>query len=551
MQRDLETMAATTFDVLFVGGGISGAAAVYDAAQRGLRAALVDKRDFGWATSSATSKLVHGGLRYLKNLEFGLVRESLRERRIFERVAPHLVEPFPFLVPTYQGIGQNSLPLIVPGMVLYEMLSFDKAWLEDHDRQVPSFRLLSKKTVLAEEPGVEAGSLTGGAIYYDCQMHSPERVSLEMILAAVGYGAQVANYTEVIGLKKDGGRIIGASVRDVLTGAEHEIAASVVVNVAGPWADFVSEMALGGEMKHLLRSQGIHLVMPPVTGGHAVVLQTLTKRHFFLIPYRGMTLAGTTDTQFTGHPDEYGVTREAATHFLKEIKEVYPGAAEIEMDDITWTYGGLRPIVDDQTDVEVEVYKASRKYEIYDHAKEDRIDGFVTVIGGKYTTSRNLAETLVDLIETKLGRPKTSCHTAWTPLPGGQFRRWHEFMADGARQYPQLGEAMLERLSRVYGSRRDRVVARMNQNGLSNQLDPRQPLPAAVVAEAVEVEMAQRLEDILWRRTTLANTGQFDEAGVAAAAKIAGEMLGWSDKRRNEEIAGAMDVLERRNILPQ
>ncbi len=548
MRRDLKKMAATQLDVLFVGGGISGAAAVYDAAQRGLRAALVEKKDFGWATSNATSKLVHGGLRYLKNLELGLVRESLRERRILERIAPHLVAPLPFLAPTYSSFSMTGRPVLTAGMLLYELLGYDKAWLEDQDRQVPSFSLLSRRRVLEKEPGINPDGLTGGVIYYDCQMHSPERVQLEMIMAGARCGAQVANYAEVTALLTAGKRVVGAKVRDTLSGDEYDISAAVVVNVAGPWADFVSEMALGGQKKNLIRSQGIHLIFRQVVHEHAIVMQTLTKRHFFLIPFRGMTLAGTTDKHFEGHPDEYGVTKAAAADFLREINEVFP-SAQLSMDDVTWTYGGLRPIVDEETDVEVEVYKASRKYEIFDHASEDNLDGFVTVIGGKYTTSRNLAQTLIDLVERKIGRKPTACRTAWTPLPGGDIGRWAEFMAEGRRKYPQLSEAMLERLSLVYGTMREDVVARMSGDGLAEILDERQPLPGAVVARTAADEMALTLEDILWRRTSLGSTGQIDEPGVAAAAAIAGKVLGWTKEREDQETKAAMEVLTARNMI--
>lgn len=546
MRRDPAKMASTRFDVLFIGGGITGATALYDAAQRGLQAALVEKKDFGWATSNATSKLIHGGLRYLKNLEIGLVRESLRERRILTRLAPHLVSPLPFLVPTYRNTSNNR-PMITAGMIAYELLSFDKTWLDDPDRQAPSFSLLSKQRVLELEPGVHPEQLTGGAIYYDCQMHAPERVSLEFLLGAAALGAQVANYTEVEGLVTEGKRIAGAKVRDKLTGEAYEIHASLVVNVAGPWADFVSEMALGGAKKNLIRSQGIHLIFRSVVRDHAVVLQTRSKRHFFLIPFRGMTLAGTTDTRFEGHPDAYGVTRAAAQEFITEINEVYP-SAQLKMEDLAWTYGGLRPIVDAETDVDVEVYKASRKYEIYDHAKEDGLDGFVTVVGGKYTTSRNLAEQLTDLVEKKLGRPRTPCRTAQATLPGGAIPSWRDFITAGREAHPELGEAMLQQLSLVYGSRRQRLIDRMTGE-LAAPLDEYQPLPAAVVVEAVECEMARTLEDVLWRRTTLADTGQFTAAGVEQAARLMAPLLNWSPERVNEEIEKNCLRLERKNLI--
>ncbi len=547
MKRDLKKMAGTQFDVLFIGGGVTGAAAAYDAAQRGLRVGLVEKRDFGWATSAATSKLVHGGLRYLQNLEFGLVRESLRERRVLTLIAPHLVAPAPFLVPTYR-YSTNNLPMIAAGMALYEMLSFDKGWLEDHARQAPSFRLLSKSSVLVEAPGVDPRDLTGGALFYDCQMQSPTRVTLEFIMAAAANGAQVANYAQVEGLLTEGRRIVGAKVRDMETGEPCEMRAHLTANVAGPWADFVSEMALGGDKKSLIRSQGIHLIFRRVVKDHAVVLRTRSGRHFFLIPWRGLTLAGTTDTRFAGHPDEYGVTKKAAQEFVNEINEVYP-SAKLTLDEVSWTYGGLRPIVEKETDVQVEVYKASRKYEIYDHAKEDKLDGFVTVIGGKYTTSRHLAEQLVDLAERKLGKPASPCRTARMPLPGGDIRRWRDFLIDGNRRHPAVGEEMVRELSEIYGSRRERVFARLDDPALGRRLDERRALPAAVVAEAVETEMAQTLEDILWRRTTLGDAGLLTDEAVNGAAAIAAARLGWDKRRSAMEIKTTFDRLARRNMI--
>jgi glycerol-3-phosphate dehydrogenase len=314
------------------------------------------------------------------------------------------------------------------------------------------------------------------------------------------------------------------------------VRAKVVANVAGPWADFVSEMALGGEKKSLIRSQGIHLIFRPVMKNHAVVLRTRGGRHFFLIPWRGMTLAGTTDTRFEGHPDEYRVSRAAVDEFIREINEVYP-SAQLQFEDITWTYGGLRPI-----------YKASRKYEIYDHAHDDRIEGFVTVIGGKYTTSRHLAETLVDLLETKIGRRPTPCRTARSPLPGGDFKRWHEFLEEGRRRHPEIDAAMLLQLSMDYGARRENVIARLSDERLAKRVDERHAIPAAAVVEAVENEMAETLADIVWRRTPLGTTGQLDEAALAAIASLAGDLLGWDPARRRQEIAEVAERLATHNI---
>lgn len=533
--------------MIFVGGGVTGAAAAYDAALRGLRVVLLEKKDFGWATSAATSKLIHGGLRYLKNLEFGLVRESLRERRTLEIIAPHMVRPAPFLVPTYRH-SSNNLPVIAAGMVLYDMFSYDKGWLEDDELRLPHFKLFSRGRTLTEEPGVDPTDLTGGAVYYDCQMHHPERLTLEFVLGAAAHGALVANYTEVTGLLKDGDRVVGARARDVLGGEEYEIRAAVTANVAGPWADFVSAFALGKEaQKHLIRSQGIHLVFRKVMEKYAIVLRTRGGRHFFLIPWRGKTLAGTTDEIYKGGPDEYQVTKDAAQRFIDEINEVYP-SAKISMEDLTWTFGGLRPIVEEETNVEIQVYDASRKYEIYDHAETDKIQGFLTVIGGKYTTSRQLAETLVDKVTAKLGLAPIPCTTARMPLPGAGFRLWREFLNSGRQAHPDLSPKMLEQLSWDYGSRREQVIGLMKDAPLGKPVDERFPVPAATVAFAIDEEMALTLEDILFRRTGLGNTGELSEEGVRAAAQIAAARLGWNKSRTEKEVAAALDKLARRNM---
>ncbi len=550
MQRDLKRMAKSEFDVVFVGGGVTGAAAAYDAALRGLRVALLEKKDFGWATSAATSKLIHGGLRYLKNFEFGLVRESLRERRTLELIAPHMVRPAPFLVPTYKH-SSNNLPMISAGMVLYDLLSYDKARLADEERQLPHFSLFSRARVLTEEPGVDPTDLTGGALYYDCQMHHPERLTLEFVLGAAARGAQVANYAEVSGLLRDGNRIAGVTVRDVLTGEQVELRSQVTANVAGPWADFVSGFALGKEaQKHLIRSQGIHLIFRKVIEKYAIVLRTKGGRHFFLIPWRGKTLAGTTDEVYRGSPDDYQVTCGAAQRFVNEINEVYP-SAKLSLADVTWAYGGLRPIVEDETDVEVEVYDASRKYEIYDHAETDKIQGFLTVIGGKYTTSRQLAETLVNRVVTKLGLPKIACATAQTPLPGAGFGTWREFLNQGRAAHPHLPARVLEELSWDYGIRREEVVRLMQDAQLAKLVDERHPIPAAAVAFAAEEEMAMTLDDVLFRRTGLGTTGELSEEAVRYAALIAGSRLGWDKAQTDHEIATALDKLVRRNMIEE
>jgi glycerol-3-phosphate dehydrogenase len=420
MNRDIRKMAGTRNDMLVIGGGITGAFIAWDGTLRGLKVALIDKGDFGAATSAATSKLIHGGLRYLKTLEVGLVRESLQERRIMEIIAPHLVYPLPFFFPA-SGWGLGGWPAAVSAMVFYDTLSYDRKWINDDDKKIPGHEKFSAEQIIRLEPILDPADLKGGVIYYDCQMYNPERLTLEPILSAVEYGADAANYLMAGDLLVEGDTVVGARVRDLMDkDREYDIKAAVTVNAAGPWADTILGRIRGRKHHGLIRSKGIHIITRPLYKDHAMVLQTKSGRHFFIIPWRGSSLIGTTDVVYKGDPDDFRVTEADINDFLDEINVTVP-AARLTRSDIIFQYGGLRPIVEKETSVEVEVYDASRKYEIYDHETDEGIKGFVTAIGGKYTTSRNMARQLIDMVILKLGRETVACQTHTTPLYGGEI----------------------------------------------------------------------------------------------------------------------------------
>ena len=302
MQRDLHAMSATEYDLVVVGGGITGASVAWDAALRGLKVALLEKDDFAHATTAGSSKLVHGGLRYLVNGELKLVRESLRERRLWESNAPHMVHPLPFVLPTY-GWGMAGPIVMGIGLTLYDLLSFDRNWLNDDDKKLPGFRRISKAKALDLVPSLPREGLTGAMIYYDCQMFAPERLCLECIEGAVEYGADAANYAEVTGFVSEaamgnGVRITGVEATDRLTGAAHTIKGKLVVNAAGPWADRLMGFADETPARRLIRSKGIHIITRALTGENAVAIKSRIGGHFFVIPWRGHTIIGTTDTVF-------------------------------------------------------------------------------------------------------------------------------------------------------------------------------------------------------------------------------------------------------------
>lgn len=541
MIRDLKKMAGSHYDVLVIGGGITGAFIAWDAALRGLRVALIDKGDFGAATSAATSKLIHGGLRYLKTLEVGLVRESLQERRIMEIIAPHLVSPLPFVFPAY-GWGMRGMPAAVSAMVFYDTLSYDRKWINDDDKKIPGHEKFSAEQIISMEPILDPVELKGGVVYYDCQMHNPERLTLEPILSASEYGADVANYASAVDIILEGDRVAAARVMDNLTGAEFDIRASVTVNAAGPWADLILGKVRGRRHKGLIRSKGIHIITRPLHRDRAMVLQTKTGRHFFIIPWRGCSLIGTTDVVYKGHPDDFRVTRSDIDDFLEEINATVP-ASRLTRDDVRFQYGGLRPIVEKETSVEVEVYDASRKYELYDHEAVEGIKGLVSAIGGKYTTSRNMARQVVDMLLLKLGKSTVACQTHTTPLYGGEMGRYASFVERAKRRKPSgLSDDAMENLCRNYGSRHEDVLKAAEKKQHLNAVCGAFPDIWAEVIHAMRREMAVSLSDVLFRRTGLCTLGNPGTDVMEEVADVMAKELKWKKSVKHREMDKALET---------
>lgn len=539
------------FDLLIVGGGVTGASIAWDAALRGLKVALVEKHDFSHATTAASSKLIHGGLRYLQNFELGLVRESLRERRLWEKNAPHMVAPLPFIVPTH-GKGLKSTAALSVGLTLYDWLAYDRNRLDDPDKHIPKHRRLSRGEAIAMEPGLESTRLSGAMMYHDCQMFAPERLSLEMILGAADRGARVSNYTEVTEFIREGDRVLGAKVRDNRPGSggtAKEVRAHVTINAAGPWADRLMGALQGGKgARRLIRSKGIHLITRSLTQRHAIAVPG-KGGHFFLLPWRGHTIIGTTDTVFDGDPDDFNVTERDISQFLSYVNDGYP-AGSLRREDVLHFYGGMRPLVEDQTKVNVgeaaesatdepDSYSASRAAEILDHETEEGLKGAMSAIGGKWTTSRHLAEQVVDRAIAKLGLDARPCVTAETPTPGGEeIEAWGAFADDAAQRYGQLfGEASSRYLARQYGAQLGRVAALAQiDSRLAEPLSEFREDPGASVVWAVREEMAVTLEDVLFRRTGLGTLGHPGPEVMQHVAKLMAHELDWDQAETARQI---------------
>ena len=519
MQRDLNRLANERFDLLVIGGGITGACIARDAALRGLAVALVEKNDFANATSAHNSKLIHGGLRYLRNFELGLVRESLRERRIWQRIAPHLVQPLPFLVPLYGG-GWQARATLSAGLTLYDLLSFDRGWQEDPAQRLPGHRWLGAEAALAREPALEGPGFQGAFEYHDAQMYSPERLALECVIDAAANGAAAANYVSADTLLLRGGRVEGAAVSD--RSASFEVRAAATVIAAGPWADIFLAHALGKPSSHkLMRSKGIHLIVPAMTS--AALTVAAQGGHFFVLPWRGHSLLGTTDTTFNGSPDTVGVSERDIAEFLAYINANL-ASAKLERAEVEHFYAGLRPLVDDGSG---DTYDASRRAELIDHGKDDGVAGLYSAIGGKWTTSRHLAEQAVDVIASKLGRPARPCSTSTAKLPGAPATHFESFLAQ------QQSNA---HLARLYGARLEEVFAQAgNRPELRQPLSPSGDIGAQVLF-AIRKEMALTLEDVVMRRTGIGQLGDPGNDALARVADLMAAELGWDDGRRQREI---------------
>ena len=493
--------------------------------------ALVEKRDFSCGTSSASSKLVHGGLRYLQSLEFSLVRESLRERRVWEQIAPHMVYPLQFLLPVY---GRGARFVLGSGLTMYDWLSFDRNRLDDPDQHMPGHRAISAAEALRLEPRLKPEGLSGAMLYYDCQMYSPERLGLECLLDAAAHGAAIANYAEVVSFQRDGLNIATAQLRDTLSGATATISAKMFVNAAGPWADRLLAMLENGPPSHkLIRSKGIHVIVGPMTPGHALTIAH-KGGHFFVLPWRGHTIIGTTDTVFDGNPDDVHVGDAEIAAFLAFVNDGLPGA-NLKPQDVIYAYAGLRPLVDDGSK---NSYNASRKAEIVNHAAEGGIGNLISAIGGKWTTSRDIAEKCVDLIAKKAGRKLKPCDTGQTPLPGGATGRFAPFVERAASAHARTEREIIANLTRNYGARYEQVLTLADtRRDLMERITPRLPDIGAQLLFAIREEMALTLDDALFRRTGLGTLGRLDAGAIERAAKIMAAELGWNDSEVARQIA--------------
>ncbi|NBU99022.1 MAG: glycerol-3-phosphate dehydrogenase/oxidase, partial [Spirochaetia bacterium] len=451
--------AGKIYDVIVIGGGITGAFILWDSVLRGLDPILIEQNDYASGTSCATSKLIHGGLRYLKNAEFSLVRESLVERRILAYLTPHSIKPLGFIMPIYDF--KNQL-LMKAGLTLYDLLSFDRNKLLGDDSKIPSYKYLNKEKTILEDPNIPRDHLQGSVLYYDYANENPERHTCDFIFSAKKKGAKAFNYSKVKNIEYLN-NIYSLTVIDKLSSKEFIIKTRTVVNSAGPWADTIDNLALHRNESNLIRSKGIHIITRNISQRYCSIRITKSKKHLFVIPWRGKTIIGTTDTVYNGSPDEFKVSGEDIQDLIEEINEYLN--FKIEPRDVYYYYGGMRPLVDDSTD-SLNTYNVSRKNEISNHKHSGR-PGFITALGGKYTTSRMLAEKATDQVCETLGKGKI-CLTKSVKPDSGMYSDIPTLIRDLKNQNPWISEEKVFNLVTKYGSIAKEIISKRDKSQASN-----------------------------------------------------------------------------------
>ncbi len=548
MKRNLKKLQNEEFDVLIVGAGIYGVAATWDAALRGLKVALIDQGDYGNATSSNSLKTIHGGLRYLQSLDFKRMRESIRERMILMYIAPHLVHPLPVIMPTYSYKLKSRLAMSA-ALLANDLVGIDRNRLKDPHKYMPGGRTMSKKKLKEAIPGYEKYNLNGGALWYDCQCYSTERLLLSFVISADRIGATVANYVKATGFLKSGRNVIGIKAEDALTGEVFDIRSRIVLNMGGPWVDRILAGLNGkpGQKKFQLSSAMNIVVNRDIMGEFAGGLSGPYRHVFedgreynahrilFFVPWRKKTIIGTNHLPYSGKLEDYKVSEGEIESFLAAVNKAHP-AANIKRDEVTFFYGGFLPMTG--TNSQTGEVQLQKHYQLCDHSLSDGIDGLITVVGVKYTTARDVSEKSIDLVFRKLNQKTKKSSTDKTRLYGGEIDRFADFVDKKiAEKTNGFSDSIITHLCYHYGSAYMDIMKyeKEEPNWMKTMPDSPEVLKAEIV-HGVREEMALKLSDVILRRTDLGAAKHPGEAALKEAAQLMSKELGWSQERMEQEI---------------
>jgi glycerol-3-phosphate dehydrogenase len=520
LKRDFVALNKETFDLIIVGGGIIGTGIARDAALRGLRTLLVEREDFGYGTTSRSTRLIHGGLRYLRMLDFKLVHQDLHERETLMKIAPHLVHRLEFVIPLLKS--EPYYRFMLPfGLFLYNMLS--------HGTSLPPSNHLSAQETLKLEPSLaNTAGLTGSFLYYDCQSEYTERLCIENIADAAARGATMLNHAVMTDFLIKDGAAAGIRVKDALTGEQYEANGRIILNASGPWTESVLHKIEAGRTYKIRTTKGIHLLTDKISDNAMVLFAKSDGRLFFVIPWLSYSLIGTTDTDFTGDMDKVHADKSDVDYLTSELRHYFPN---FQRSHIHFTYAGLRPLVPAGNK---SASNTSRAHRLVDHERSDGIKGFVSVLGGKNTAYRGIAEEAVNLVAGKLGI-QAACTTAQIPLPGAPKVNKEEIEKSAGEN--RVPAETVAHLASIYGScytavlkyvKEDKRLERAISSGGRDIL--------AQVKHAVLEEQALSVSDFMLRRSFI---GLRPDQGLDAVETVAREMaalLGWRDAETQKQV---------------
>jgi glycerol-3-phosphate dehydrogenase len=552
MQRDPRSLTNTHFDVVIIGGGSFGAAAARYAALRGLRTALIERDDFGSGASAECFKMVHGGIRYLQHADVPRARGSCQERSALLRTAPHLVKPLPIAIPTY-GHGRRGKLLLRAGMQAYDVLTCDRnRRIGDPARRIAPGTFLSRKQTLDLFPHLEAQDLTGAAVFEDGQMHNPARLVFAFVATAQRAGATVCNYVEATRFLFDGNTVCGLEATDRLTGDALTIKADLVLNAAGPWAEYL----LGDRARFASWQRGpfsrdayfiidrrptskYALAVPGLSRDQDALLSRAT-RHLFMAPWRDRTLVGVWHRLFPEHPDKARVADLELQHWCDELNAVNPNL-HLSADEVTFANCGLVPFGEHADANSLQFGKESR---LIDHRRTHGIGGLVTLIGIRYTMARVDGERALDLLLSQRERQPAKIDTRFLTLAGGDIGNVESFRSQAHAQRPEsIGAASLDSILFNHGTHYQRVLQCSASDASTPATVSGTHTLAAEIHHAVKQEMAVHLADVVMRRTDMSGDAHPGHEALRFTAQVMAQLLAWSPQRIGQELEHVERVL--------
>lgn len=546
MHRRITELKTEHFDVLVIGGGITGAWIALDCISRGLSVAIIDKQDIGAGTSAKSSKLIHGGIRYLQQLRLDKVRESALERAYYHRAAPHLTHFLPFIVPSYRSWGKGR-GLMTAGMTLYRLLCLGEDKVTgDQAKSVPTPFHLSRSEVLEKLP-LSDPDLSGALVYYESHMESSERMTLAVLDTAHEMGAACANYIRADRLLLDNNnRVKGALVEDVESGDDLEIQARLTINATGPWVSglnraFFNEKQIVATTGY---SRGSHIVTRELVKDYAIALPTRFAgqnivdrggRHIFILPWRGYSLIGTSYVAAEDIDDPV-IDRAELDQLLVEINKHLPTLL-LTKQDVVHAFSGIYPL--QENTLNEKTYQGTGEYQIVDHSSFG-YEGIISALGAKFTTARLVAEKVTDRATKKLGINCKPCQTRQLRLTSARYSDVDLYIKSQTQAFSEyMKEDQVNRLVKQYGSNVEHLFQQIsNDPSMLETLCDNRPNLNAEVTYAVKSEMALKLEDVIYRRTGIGTVGFPTQGCIDKCTSIMAGLLGWNAKRCVDEIAG-------------